>query len=107
MDSLRGPNAAGANDLGQYLPVGIPDTTTYPNSDYYEIELGQCTVQMHKDLPPTTIRGYRQTNTSDSAASQRQESPPATQPAGDSGQAQAAGQRAAAAGSRPRSRSLC
>ena len=43
-------------------PVATPDTTTYPGSDYYEIALGQYTQQLHADLPPTTLRGYRQTN---------------------------------------------
>ncbi len=66
VDSLPGLGAANANDLGQYIPVAVPDTTTYgANCDYYEIELGQYTEQLHKDLPPTTLRGYRQTNSSD------------------------------------------
>lgn len=30
VDSLPGLNAAGANNLGQYIPVAIPDTTSYP-----------------------------------------------------------------------------
>jgi hypothetical protein len=64
-DSLPGMGAANANDLGQYIPVATPDTTTYPGSDYYEIELGEYTEQLHSDLPPTTLRGYRQTNTTD------------------------------------------
>ena len=49
-----------ANNLGQQIPVAVPDTTTYPGSDYYVIELGEYTEQMHTDLPPTTLRGYRQ-----------------------------------------------
>ena len=49
----------------QYIPVAVPDTSTYPGSDYYEIELGQYTEKMHFDLPPTTLRGYRQTNAPD------------------------------------------
>jgi len=65
VDSLPGLNVAGANNLGQYIPIAIPDTTTYPGSDYYEIELGQYTEKMHSDLPSTTLRGYRQTNTAD------------------------------------------
>ncbi|NJD75549.1 MAG: hypothetical protein FIB08_00445 [Candidatus Methanoperedens sp.] len=65
VDSLPGLDAGQANNLGQYIPIAIPDTTTYPGSDYYEIELGQYTEQMHSDLPPTTLRGYRQTNTVD------------------------------------------
>lgn len=43
-------------------PVAIPDTTAYPGSDYYEIAVGQYTQKLHTDLPPTTLRGYRQTN---------------------------------------------
>ena len=65
VDSLPGLGAANANDLGQYIPVAVPDKTTYPGSDYYEIELGRYTEQLHKDLPPTTLQGYRQTNSSD------------------------------------------
>ena len=65
VDSLPGLGYANRNDLGQYIPVAVPDQSTYTNCDYYEIELGQYTEQMHKDLPVTTLRGYRQTNTSD------------------------------------------
>ena len=50
--------------------MAVPDTTTYPGSDYYEIELGQYTEKMHSDLPATTLRGYRQTNASDSNVTQ-------------------------------------
>jgi len=70
VDSLPGLGAGNANNLGQYIPVAIPDTTTYPGADYYEIELVQYTEQMHSDLPPTTLRGYRQANTSDPTVSQ-------------------------------------
>ena len=62
VDTLPGLGAGAANNLGQYIPVATPDTTTYPGSDYYEIQLGQYTEKMHSDLPPTTLRGYRQTN---------------------------------------------
>lgn len=62
VDTLPGLGAANANNLGQYVPVGIPDTVTYPGSDYYEIELREYTEQMHSDLPPTTLRGYVQVN---------------------------------------------
>jgi FtsP/CotA-like multicopper oxidase with cupredoxin domain len=65
VDSLPGLGASKANDIGQYIPVAIPDTTTYPGSDYYEISLVQYTEQLHKDLQPTTLRGYEQTNTTD------------------------------------------
>ena len=70
VDRLPGLGSTSANNLGQYIPVAIPNTTTYPGSDYYEIELGQYTEKMHSDLPPTTLRGYRQTNTSDATVSQ-------------------------------------
>ncbi len=63
MDTLPGLGAANANNLGQYIPVAIPDNTTYgAGTDYYEIEVGEYTEQMHSDLPPTKLRGYRQTN---------------------------------------------
>ena len=62
VDSLPGLTAAGANNLGNFIPVAVPDTITYPGSDYYEIELREYTQQMHSDLNPTTLRGYVQTN---------------------------------------------
>ena len=62
VNTLPGLDPAAANDLGQYIPVAKPDTTTYPGTDYYVIELGEFTEQMHADLPPTTLRGYRQAN---------------------------------------------
>jgi len=42
------------------IPVAVPDIVTYPGSDYYEIELVEFQEKMHTDLPPTTMRGYRQ-----------------------------------------------
>lgn len=48
------------NDLGQYMPVGVPDTTTFPEADYYVIALMQYREQMHSDLPPTLLREYVQ-----------------------------------------------
>jgi FtsP/CotA-like multicopper oxidase with cupredoxin domain len=65
VDSLPGLTAANANNLGQYVPIAVPDTTTYAGCDYYEIELDEYTQQLHSDLPATTLRGYRQTNTTD------------------------------------------
>jgi FtsP/CotA-like multicopper oxidase with cupredoxin domain len=58
VDTLPGLNAP--NNLSQQIPVAVPNTTTYPGSDYYIIELGEYTEQMHSDLPATTLRGYRQ-----------------------------------------------
>ncbi len=65
VDTLPGLDAANANNLGNYIPVAIPNKTAFPGSDYYEIELGQFTQKLHSDLPNTTLRGYRQTNTVD------------------------------------------
>ncbi|WP_440950678.1 hypothetical protein [Methanosphaerula subterraneus] len=42
------------------ISVAVPDTTTYPDADYYELELRQYTQQLHPDLPATTLRGYVQ-----------------------------------------------
>ena len=66
VDSLPGLTSANKNNLGQYIPLAIPDTTTYSGSDYYEIELKEYTQRMHSDLPKATkLRGYRQINTTD------------------------------------------
>ncbi len=64
VDGLPGLGAANANNLGQYIPVAIPDTTSYPGSDYYEIAVIQYREKMHSDLPPTLLRGYVQLSTS-------------------------------------------
>ena len=63
VDGLPGLGSGGANNLGQYIPVAVPDTTTYPGSDYYEIALVQYTEQLHSDLPATLLRGYVQLST--------------------------------------------
>ncbi|MEI7885401.1 MAG: hypothetical protein WCI30_08645 [Clostridia bacterium] len=69
VDTLPGLGIANANNLGQYLPVAVPDTTTYPGSDYYEINLVEYREQVHSDLPATRFRGYVQVNTTDPAIS--------------------------------------
>ncbi|AMV72478.1 hypothetical protein JCM30471_09950 [Desulfuromonas carbonis] len=52
-----------ANNLGQCLPVAVPDTVTYPGADYYEISLREWSEVMHSDMPlGTPVRGYIQTN---------------------------------------------
>ena len=53
---------ANENDLGSYIPIATPDTTTYPGSDYYVIALQRYTQQLHKDLPATQLQGYVQLN---------------------------------------------
>ena len=52
-DSL--PTWTSVNNLGQTIPVAIPDTTSFPGDDYYEIALVQYREQMHSDLPPVLI----------------------------------------------------
>ncbi len=61
---LPGLTEAGANNLGQYIPVAEPDTTTFPGADYYVIAVVQHREQMHSDLPPTLLREYVQLSTS-------------------------------------------
>ena len=63
VDTLPGLGASNANNLGQYIPIAIPDTTSYPGSDYYEIGVIQYREQMHSDLPATLLRGYVQLST--------------------------------------------
>lgn len=60
IDELPGLGSDKANALGQYIPLAIPDTETYPGSDYYEIAVVEYKEQMHSQLPPTTLRGYVQ-----------------------------------------------
>ena len=62
VDRLPGVGVAAANDLGQYIPVAVPDTVTYPGSDYYEIAVREYSEKLHSDLPPTRLRGYVQLN---------------------------------------------
>jgi FtsP/CotA-like multicopper oxidase with cupredoxin domain len=64
VDTLPGLTPAGANNLGQYIPVAVPDITTYPGSDYYEIAVVQYRMKFHTDLPATLLRGYVQLDTS-------------------------------------------
>ncbi len=61
VDSL--PGLGVPNNLGQYIPIAVNDSTTYPGSDYYEIALVQYTEKMHSDLNITTLRGYVQLET--------------------------------------------
>jgi FtsP/CotA-like multicopper oxidase with cupredoxin domain len=60
VDSL--PELNKANNLGQMLPVAVPDTITFPGSDYYEIAVQEYSEKMHSDLPATKLRGYVQLN---------------------------------------------
>jgi FtsP/CotA-like multicopper oxidase with cupredoxin domain len=44
------------------LSLAVPDTTTFPGSDYYVIALQEYAPKMHADLPATKLRGYVQLN---------------------------------------------
>jgi FtsP/CotA-like multicopper oxidase with cupredoxin domain len=52
-----------ANNLGQYIPIAVADTTTFLGADYYVIALVQHREQMHSDLAPTLLREYVQIET--------------------------------------------
>ncbi|MCM0678605.1 hypothetical protein NCC78_28615, partial [Micromonospora phytophila] len=62
VDALPGLGALGRTELGAHLPVAVPDTISYPGCDYYEIGLQEYTQRLHRDLPATRLRGYRQLN---------------------------------------------
>ena len=47
VDRIAGLDPGDPNGLGQYIPVAVPDMDAFPGSDYYEIELGQYTEQLH------------------------------------------------------------
>jgi len=65
LPGLNSPTAPG----GQFIPVAIADTGTYPGSDYYVIGLQDYTQQLHSGLPKATkLRGYYQINTGDPVA---------------------------------------
>lgn len=63
INKLPGLDEGNINDLGQYIPVAVPDETTYSGSDYYEIAVVEFTEKMHTDLTKTTLRGYVQLST--------------------------------------------
>jgi FtsP/CotA-like multicopper oxidase with cupredoxin domain len=63
VDTLPRLTPAGTNNLGNYLPVAVADTSTYAGSDYYELALVEYTQQMHSNLGPTLLRGYVQLET--------------------------------------------
>ena len=63
VDALPGVGAANASStLGTYIPIAVADTTTFPGSDYYTIELDEYQQKMHSSLGLTTLRGYRDVN---------------------------------------------
>ncbi len=64
VDKLPGLGPASANALGQYIPVAVGDTTSFPGSDYYEIAVVEYKEQLHSELTnKTLLRGYVQLST--------------------------------------------
>jgi len=56
---LPGLGPAGANEIGQYIPVAAPDTTKFPGVDYYKIAMQAYRELLHPDLPDGThLWGY-------------------------------------------------
>ncbi|MEH1013773.1 hypothetical protein V6U90_11780 [Micromonospora sp. CPCC 206060] len=62
VDTLPLPTRDVRDGPGNRLPVAVPDTTSYPGCDYYEIGLCEYRQRLHRDLPATRLRGYRQLN---------------------------------------------
>lgn len=67
---LCNPAAAGSceaakNNLGQYIPLAVPDTTSYADADYFVIALVQHRERMSSSLPVagTLLREYVQLST--------------------------------------------
>lgn len=78
--AISGDCAAKANNLGQYLPLAVPDTTTFTrangfedDADYYVIALVQHREQMNSSLPAegTLLREYVQLETPANFSSSR------------------------------------
>ncbi|WP_431933315.1 hypothetical protein [Micromonospora sp. RP3T] len=77
VDSLPGVGPANANDLNHYIPVAVPDTITYPGSDYYEICVQDYGKMFNRDIsPPARLRGYRQVNNGTDASGHNTIAPP-------------------------------
>jgi FtsP/CotA-like multicopper oxidase with cupredoxin domain len=76
VDALPGPGPLGRNELGAHLPVAVPDTISYPGCDYYEIGLQEYAQRLHRDLPATRLRGYRQLNLGTDASGHNTVVPP-------------------------------
>jgi hypothetical protein len=74
VDTLPGIGAAKVNNLGQYIPVAVPEKWVDLNGvttadDYYEIAAVEYSEKMHSDLPKAThLRGYVQLMTPGLAA---------------------------------------
>ena len=62
VDGLPGLTPAGANGLGQYIPLAASTPCTFSSqaAHCYEIALVEFKEKMHSDLQPTRLRGYVQ-----------------------------------------------
>jgi spore coat protein A len=56
--TLPGLGPDGANNIGNYLPVLSPDTTTFPGIDYYDVIASQFTQTLHPSIGETRFFGY-------------------------------------------------
>ena len=50
VDALPGLGPQNQNSRGQYIPIAVPDTTTFPGSDLYHIGIDQWSERFHADL---------------------------------------------------------
>ncbi len=69
--TLPGLGSDNANELGNYIPVGVPNRAAYAGSDFYDIDLVDYTQKLHVGLPKATrLRGYKQhgTNTANAVS---------------------------------------
>lgn len=76
VDPLPLPGQPATAGLGARLPVAVPDTITWPGCDYYEIGLQEYAQRLHRDLPATRLRGYRQLNLGTDASGHNTVGPP-------------------------------
>lgn len=59
IQALPGLGPAGANELGNYIPVATPNRTAITGVDYYQFNIEQFTQQMHPHLRNATkLWGY-------------------------------------------------
>jgi hypothetical protein len=56
VDTLAGLGPTAKNNLGNYIPVAVPDTTTYPGAEDYEIGVVQYRQKFASSLPATLRR---------------------------------------------------
>jgi FtsP/CotA-like multicopper oxidase with cupredoxin domain len=65
VDTVPGLTPAGANNLGQYIPLAVAEPCTFSGqaADCYTIALVEYAEKMHSDLPATKLRGYVQLST--------------------------------------------